>query len=435
MAGQHLNLFCRQATPHEIGNKCNAKRMKIEYPIGSLCRYFGGRQVDRQHIGCSLIPRAGPNALRWLKTIAKPGRHDTRECIGNWLHPRGKQYCEVIWTPIVHIKTPADLDEWLDAVQALDKNEQATIRKSTDAVLGCVVLSDVLILVEAKKPRDKQNWQSVIDALQKLHKRALNLKWGYLAACALKSEINVYGEYLKNVKACEPRVKEYTSDNKNTEQDVSLVAGMYGKMLAGTGSLDDAIPWLESAISVPISGLEHNQMLNFLAATKCYMPSNPKRAVQLAEQAATIAESSNTMPDLEVVKANGELAIAILGLQPTQATALSTYAPWSKAAQRFFRIKERDDHWKDLCVVFGHVQSYIVVLATSGAPPASTFAGDVFAAPVQGSFLQENPARLEYYRPNMIPSMKWILSQFARSAGDEQGAISWLEQASDEVTN
>jgi hypothetical protein len=34
------------------------------------------------------------------------------------------------------------------------------------------------------------------------------------------------------------------------------------------------IPGHEKAINIPVNDLDHNQLLNCLAATKCYMPSD-----------------------------------------------------------------------------------------------------------------------------------------------------------------
>lgn len=379
-----------------------------------------------------LAARDYPRTIRYLtRSFAVLRDADIRP---NGLRlPEGKQPVELLWTVIVNITNVMHVEQWITAFESLSADERRIVTESRDATLGCVVFADRLMLVEMRKPANEQDWTSVLKALQRLQASAEEFGWEHLAASALKSEVNVHGEFLKNVEICESQVRAFVDDDSRGQQAKSLVSGMYGKMLAGSGEHDKALPWLEIAIHTPTRDLAHDQMMTLLAAAKSCAASDREGAIRYAQGAADIARMDRALPDVEATKAFGELAIAVVSRNPTREGAIQAYPAWSEAAERMLLTAKRDNEWKDSFVLFGHIHSYLVQLATIGKPPEQSLDGGPYAPPQQGMFFTSHPQRIDYYRDEHVAGNMWFMSQYARSAHDEKSASEWARRATDAI--
>jgi hypothetical protein len=349
------------------------------------------------------------------------------------LRPAGKTHVELLWTLIVNIQNQNHLTVWLEAFDSLAPDEKKIVIESSDAPLGCCVLADRLMLIEMSLPPAKQHWKRVVKETMWLQKAAKQRGWGHLEAAARKAVVNIHGEFLKTPETCIDAVREFVRRQGPTAADKGLVSGMLGKMLAGAGKHKPAMHWLRLAIGSPDAGLPHDRMMTFLAAAKSVSKENPEEAIQYSEAAAKIASDSEDISDIEAVKAFGEWAIALAGMDKTMEAALRAFPAWKEAASRLFRIPVRDDAWKEVAVVFGHTTSYFTCLAGSGSAPDSAADGSEFAAPFQGLFFTSHPERKALYRDDFAYTMQWLLSKYAWKAGDETAATIWMKMAGDEV--
>ena len=346
---------------------------------------------------------------------------------------RGRRFVELLWTLIVNIQSEAHLNMWLTLVESLSADERNAVMASNDAVLGCVVLADRLMLLESRKRGGQQHWPGVLQASQRLQKRADLLGWEHLSACALRTEVNIHGEYLKDAEACEPAVRAFVDDESNSEQAKSLVSGMYGKMLVVPGKYERALPWLDYAIKRPNEHLPNVSMFTLLAAAKCCAGDKHGKAIAYAQGAAEIARTKHGVRDIDAAKAFGELAIALVVANPTREGAIQAYPAWAEAARSLLGVTKRDEEWKDIFVLFGHIHGFLFLLATTGVPPDHTMFGEGYVAPSQGLFFTTHPGRIGLFRESSVPSIMWTQSRYALSAGDEGSASEWLRRAADEI--
>ncbi len=347
--------------------------------------------------------------------------------------PRQKGNLDLLWTLIVHIKSLEHIEAWLSAFDSLAAHEQQAVMNSKDAILGCRVLSDRLMTIEMDVPKQQQNWLQVVTRTQWLQEEARQRQWEYLEACSAATVINIYGEFLRVPDIGVNHATAFLTRPNISELASGFVAGMVGKMFAFANRHVDAILWLRRAIVSPDSGLHHDRMMTLLAAAKCMAAEDPLETIRFANQAATIARTSKTISDLEAAKAFGEHALAILGLDPTSESALRAYPAWLEAATRLLGIAERDRDWKELFVLFSHVQNYLTSLAMTGEAPNFTATGEVYAAPSQGMFFLSHPQRADYFREELAPGVMWLLSQYAWRAGDEASATLWQMRAAEET--
>ena len=147
-----------------------------------------------------------------------------------------KEYpVELLWTTIANIQSTADLETWKRTFASLTSDEQEIVsyprRMSWKHGFGRPVDARGI-----RRPEDQRQWPDVLDSLRQLYEWALDRDWAYLAACVVKSETNLRGEYLKEQRPNVDRVTDFVEDERYEEPAKALVAGTYGKMLAGRGS-------------------------------------------------------------------------------------------------------------------------------------------------------------------------------------------------------
>jgi hypothetical protein len=377
-----------------------------------------------------LSPRDFPRAIKYFNrsvTLLRESKIDPADL----MMPRGKKPVESLWNSITNIQTVDHLEQWLDAFNRLDATERQVVMRSKDAILGCMVLADRLILIEADKPDSKRNWSPVASSVQRIHQLASEWNWEHLEACAIQSEITLFGDYLHDTSSCEQKVNDFMQRIDRSEEAKSLVAGMYGKMFASHNQRDAALPWLERAISRPPIVKGHNRLMTFAAAVKC--TSDLSRRRELAEQGAELARKSRSISRLEAVKALGELAIATVAGEETADASLRAYPVWSEVAEKLLIGCERNGDWQDLFVVFGHIHSFLVQLANGNKVPEYSSDGSPYAPPFQGMWYTNHPDRVSLYEPESVPGIMWFQSIYARAAKDEEAAILWLQRAKEEV--
>lgn len=366
--------------------------------------------------------------LKYLSKGVELSRHATIETCELAI-PDGRKLVELLWHLISGIRSFADLRQWVNTLEEFSPDERNDVMRSSDAALGCVVLSDRLMLIEANKPNDARNWSIALEALDWLQERADALQWEYLTACVLKTEVNLHGEYLKDIEACSEKVRSFVSDPNRSDEAKALVAGMFGRQFTGAGRHPEARPWLDRAISTPTVGLSQQNMMNLLAATKSYHPIDRAAAVRFAERAGQLALSDESLPELEAFRALAEWGIAIFLHGEGREQAIAAFPVWNRAAEKLFHAERRDNEWKEMVVIFSHIQGFFTTLSATGQAIKEFASGDEYAAPQQGIFFTLNSARLEYLHPETIPGVKWLLSKYASACMNEDAAEFWLEEA------
>lgn len=388
------------------------------FHVASLAMLFlSKRDFQRSH-------RYYTQAAQVLRK-AEVTRHDL-------IIPSKEDPVELLWTSITNIESKEHLARWKEAFDSLTPTEKKVVIASQDAALGSMVLADRLMLVESHRPEAERDWSAVLTSLQELSDWATGHKWEHLAASALKSEINVRGEFLREPESCYSKVRDFVDDPSRSEPAKSLVGGMYGKMLASNSDHEKALPWLERAINVSSTYEGHERLMTLLAAAKC-CADVPERATSFTQQAVELVERNSSISIPEASKAYIEHAIAVIGKVHTSEGALKSYPAWSVTANKMLMCPDRDDAWKEVFVLFGHVHSFLVQLATTGQIPTHASDGSPYAAPYQGLCATTHPERLTLFHEESIPGIMWFQSLYARAAGDEESADVWMQRAVDEV--
>lgn len=345
--------------------------------------------------------------------------------------PRGKKPVEILWNSITNIGTAPNLELWKSAFEKLSADEKHIVKNSKDAELGCAVLANHLILIEQRKLETRRNWEPVKRALQDLQSWADKQEWGHLHACALVSEIQLHGDFLTDLDVCAAKVNAFLAREDRKEEAKGLVSGMYGKMLASNKRHSEAMPWLDRAINHPPAFRGHDWVLTLMAGVMC--TPDMRRRRELAARAAAVTRDTPGISGVEKAKVFGELAIATLAGEATQAAAVRAYPVWAEFAEAVLGDDSRDEDWKSLFVMFGHAQAYFLRLARGVELPEHASDGSPYAAPYQGMFYTNHPDRAGLFRQESVAQIAWSQSLCARTMADEDAAAVWLQRSKEEL--
>jgi len=297
------------------------------------------------------------------------------------------------------IRSDADLRDWIHTVEQL---EPSTLRKLFDSDFGegaNTTLCDHLWLEEGDKSTESQNWDAVLGQLRMLgefaERRGAQLLW----ASSVRAQIIVLSEYKKRLADADTLAKEAMAKLSDDSRSLFLIHEAIGRQFAYAEQWSEALTWLDRAVNLGLKGFGYLRMRALLTASQAASKADLPRAIGYCERAVALAESSDQIPELQVVVALGEKAIA----HWRAGDRLATYNSWEAAVERLLAAKSEQESWKNLFLISGHVSGYFSSMAKTGKPPETAFE---YKVPEPGMFLADYPKAVGLYDP----SREWVLA-------------------------
>ena len=329
----------------------------------------------------------------------------------------------LIWMNIQCLTTIDHLQDWIDTVEKLTDRQRQRAFAHELAEQGCLVITEEIWSNESEKSKEQQNWSAIISAFEDLADRAERLNLELLWACSIRSQIVVLGEYCCKLDAA-VAVAEAAITKAKTLDDLRvqfLITECTGQQYLYVNRNNEALPWLSQAIGTEICVYPYSRMKALLGMSLITSEQDRQLAVEFARQAVTLAKNSDNFNPLNLVKALGELAIALW----LAGDLASAFIPWDEAEENLLACKANTNSWKEISLVFGHISGYFISLAKTGSPPNKTLSGEQYAVPKRGTFFSYSRAILEYYDKNrdcMIPAQ---IAKFAKAVGNNEKAAAW----------
>jgi len=330
----------------------------------------------------------------------------------------------LVWSNACGISTPAHLRNWIETVEQFTPSQRAHIFTDELANAACMSLADMVRLHEAAKSADEQQWDVVLKALSDLANWALHLHQEVLWACAVRAQIVVFGEYVADLDAASRAADDALRVASPDPRVQFLIRDIIGRQFIFKKRRDEGLVQLREALAQKVDVYPLVRMNTLLYACEATSPKDREVAMELAQEAVKLGRASDEIPETELVKALGELAIAkwqVQGLPGTLAT-------WDEAVRRLLHAKSDSNNWKGLFIICGHVLGYMSSLTRDGRPPPTTTEGEVSAGVEQGMFLQNNErlaTRYSEVRSDLLPVM---MALFAERVGDDDMASEWAMQ-------
>jgi tetratricopeptide (TPR) repeat protein len=398
----------------------------------------------------------------------------------------------LIWAIGRSIQNTTELEDWIATLEYLtiEQRERAFSTRTTEA--GCLLVAEQLWMREAEKPEVEQDWQAVLTATQNLAESSSNLGLELLWTCAVCSEVVILAEYRRDLSQAIAVTESAIAHASDDPRVQFLLKECLGRQFVFANRHNEAITWLTQALAQPTEAYPSLRLYAFLRLSRVIADQEPYLAIQYAQQAVNLARSSEDIPEADLVKTLGELAIAkwlttglpaafeawdqageyLLNSKPitkkndvtttNSATRLwensqnifhmlrgdvtdliqlvlpaeflrnlSEVSAQSNSIHQTFQSNKRIAAWKDLFVMFAHMYGYFTTLATKGSPPNRTETGETYAAPTRGIFLTRNSARADYYNPSRDCFLPAQLASLAEAIGNDERALVWAMRGVD----
>jgi DNA replication protein DnaC len=340
--------------------------------------------------------------------------------------PDGVSLEFAIWTNSRGIKTTDQLLDWISIVEQVTAEQRQWAFNHEVAELGCLIVSETVLLNESEKPKEQQNWSAVLAVYEDLAKRAHRLNLELLWACAILSQIIILGEHCKDISAALTLARTAIAVASNDPRVQFLIKQGVGRQCVYAKHNDEGLTWLSQALSENTKAYPTARMKVLLGMSHATGSRDPRLSVQFAQQAVKLAETT-PVDKSDLVKALGELAIA----KWLAADLAAAFEPWEQAGEYLFACKEDTGAWKDLFVAYSYMSKYLTSLAVTDAPPIITPGREPHPAPRRGDFFAYRQGIAAYYNRTDECVVLANLARFAESIGNNERAAFWALRGMD----
>jgi len=355
--------------------------------------------------------------LRFLPQAHLP--NGTRLALPEELHLE-----ELIWLTVMNISTIADLHAWMETVSELTDEQRRFAFADEAAEQGSLVAAEVLWMREAQKPPSHQQWNTIQPAVETLATWAASFHLELLWACAMRARIVIAAEFYDDLPLAITIAEETLRQASDDPRIRLLIEECLGRQYLFAQQYQEAALWLGRACEEETEAFPTVRIPALLAASRAYGMSDPRAAVPYAERAVSLGKTTPVFPEIELTKAEGELALA----RWLSTDRAETFEAWDSAGQRLLACRTEDSAWKGLFVLYGHISGYFVAMASTGEPPVETPDGSPYTLPARGIFNAEHQHLAVHYDQKRDCYLMAQLALFAQAVGQEQRMLAWCEQ-------
>jgi hypothetical protein len=332
----------------------------------------------------------------------------------------------LVWMLVGGLKTPEDVRDWLDTVQALPPEARNRAMRDDESHLYCVVVAESLTGAEQEKPIDERNWPPIVALLTEFAERARSMRCEILWACFVRAKITVQAEFLRDIDGAVATATQASLAASIDAVVRFLIDGNIGRQLTLAKRYADARFWLGRAVRLRAESVFAYERANvLLGASHAFGMEDPRLGVKYAVEATEVAESDDGVPMIERVRAWCERGVAEFLANGAVAALVS----WDRAGEYLYSMTERGPFWREQMVLFGHLSGYLAKVAETGVPPTLTYDGDAYAPPERGVFMTTNPARIAFFNERHEASLWRVLGFYADAVGNAELAAKWKERA------
>lgn len=354
-------------------------------------------------------------------------------CGPTWTLPGGTQVTipddlrleSLLWMTASSARTSDDLRSWLSVLEGLNSDQLRAVFDSEFAEDGCVTLCDGIWVREAAKPQDEQDYTAVLGQLTKVQQSSERLGIIALRVCAVRAKVGVLAECMKDLNGALRLATQGLESLSHDPIGCFLLMEVAGRECVYAERWGDAAKYLTEAVglgqeSYPI--LRVNALIALSEALSHTVGS--AAAVPPCERAVQLARSTQQVPEISLIQALGENAIACWYAGDREAA----YRLLEEGVQRLLVSKSDNPTWKKTFVIAGHTCGYFGLIASDGKLPGGI---TDYLPPKRGTFNSSNPEVAALYDPNREWVLAGQLALFAAALDNDDGAAAWALRAVD----
>lgn len=335
--------------------------------------------------------------------------------------PKGLGLEFLFWTSTSAIRNANDLRDWLSTIEQLTTKQRSNVFNVEYGHEGASALTERLWVEERKKPLEKQQWDIVLQSLDQLIEWGSRFEFPILAACATRTKISVLAEEQHNLEAAISLGQSFLARTNLDSNARFLIKEILGREYATAKQNKMSLQWLNSAFSEETQGFELERIGGFLIAAIAVGEEDPNRSIEYASRAVAVARKTRMAQRILVISL-GEMAIAEwLAARPFE----SIFKLWEEAAEHLLEIKRKNESWKALYMVFGHISGFFAYLTHEGKAPEKRGNNEVYCPPKRGmlwNFKTEAASLYDSAKDLLLPAQ---LTIFASAVGLDSHAVTW----------
>jgi hypothetical protein len=326
----------------------------------------------------------------------------------------------LLWVPIQQLHSFQEIKDWLELISFVDKEQQMLIYRDEIAQDAIAIVCNKIAVQDSVSPLEK------IEQLDMIIQHFYTLGYEELSATALSFMTAIMLNLLGDQERAES-VVSYYSTTFQSEEAKYILSQNFGKLLFNAGFKERSSRWLLIAASKNlVNKIDFIDTLIYAASV--VSESDPKKAIGLCEQAVQVAAESNTLTNLDYIKALGELGIAYWKNEE-----------WAKGYHTFERsvnkLLELENHsepeWVRIFSWTGHVLGYLSASVARDKVPQLTADGTEYTKPYQGIITVNTKDLSDHFRPEHVSLILVHLAIYADGLNKVQDAYTWSQKAFD----
>jgi len=354
------------------------------------------------------------NALRVVKVLEGPNGEPYK-------FPQNFRVTTLIWAVSAACNSGETVQEWLEVIGELSTADRKQFFDGRVSEEGCSAVCDGIWLNEdTSKESSQRDWLKVLDLLRVIETRGRDWEAEELTTAAIRAQIIVYTDYVKNMDEAVRLAKFTLSQGDASALTKFLIGQVIGGALLNTAEPEKALEWLAPITDFSSLSFPRLRMLVALQAGAAVSTVDPRRAVEFANRGVEIARKDKRLRKLDIVIALAEKTLAVWNT----GDRVSSFGYWEEALTRMLECEPRDAKWKRLFKLLGHASGYFCSMSAMGRPPEPEY-----VAPTPGFFLIEREQLDELYDPQKDWFMPAQLAMFAEGVGRLDAASEWALRA------
>jgi hypothetical protein len=329
----------------------------------------------------------------------------------------------MLWGTASAAKNEVDVKSWLSVLEGLKADQLSRVLNSEFADYGSVIFCDGVWRREVAKPFDQRQWSPVLDQLKAIEQTSSRLGAETLKACSLRARICVLGECVKDVDGALDLATQSLESLGNDSVKRFLLTEVAGRVCVYAERWSDAARWLNQSSVLRGDAYPILRVDALVALSEAVSHTvSAAAAVPPCEQAVRTARSTPDIPEITLVQALGENAIASW----YAGDKVSAYKHVQECVERLLSLRSDKTTWKKTFILAGHVCGYLATMASHGKLPDGM---TDYAPPKRGLFNASSPDLANFYDPNREWVIAGQLALFATALDDDEGAASWALRA------
>jgi hypothetical protein len=267
------------------------------------------------------------------------------------------------------------------------------------------------------RPESEWDWGHVAQKLDTIDQTASAINFPLLEAAAIRTRIMLLAEWQHRigdaVELAEASLRRFGRDDCRF-----LISEVTGRQLAYANRKEEAIQWLNQALSC--DGYQKSLWRRnvFITLADLWGQEDPKKAVDFTRAAAKMA-GDGALTETIFIETLVEHGIALWRADER----LQCFRSFAEVVNRVFGVQAELDSWKGLFSRIFYVLSYYSDVAQHGNEQPK------YTEPEQGLFLSTNDKAHTFYKEEQKSYICIRLAMFADGVRDLESAAAWTWRA------